>query len=154
MPRLLIYWIEAQKKSNPDRAILSQQLGLMAYRLWYIISWPSALLATLFALALLYVMPVWLTQSWMWIKLSFVVLLVGYHIKTHQMFRQMQQGHFNHSANFMRLWNEGATLILFAVVFLVILKNSFHWIFGLIGLLILAGLLMLGIRVYKRYRKS
>jgi putative membrane protein len=27
-----------------------------------------------------------------------------------------------YTTNFMRLWNEGATLILFAVVFLVILK--------------------------------
>jgi putative membrane protein len=43
-------------------------------------------------------------------------------------------------------------LILFAVVFLAILKNSIHWIFGLVGLIGLALLLVLGIRLYKRYR--
>jgi putative membrane protein len=54
----------------------------------------------------------------------------------------------------MRVWNEGATLILFAVVFLVILKSSFHWIFGVLSIVGLALLLMLGIRIYKRFRKD
>ncbi len=52
----------------------------------------------------------------------------------------------------MRIWNEGATLILFAVVFLAILKNAVDWMFGLMGLLLLAGILMLGIRLYQRLR--
>ena len=154
MPRLLIYWIEAQAKPEPARQIVTDQMKLMAYRLWYIIAWPSAVLATLFALVLLILMPAWLTQSWMWVKLGFVVLLLAYHIRTHQLFRQMQAGQYRFTATFMRIWNEGATLILFAVVFLVILKSSFHWIFGVVGLLALAFLLMLGIRLYKRYRKN
>jgi putative membrane protein len=54
----------------------------------------------------------------------------------------------------MRLWNEGATLILFAVVFLVILKSAVNWIYGLVGLVGLAVLLMLGIKAYKNYRTS
>ena len=154
MPRLLIYWIEAQAKPEPARQIVTNQMKLMAYRLWYIITWPSAVLATLFALVLLILMPAWLTQSWMWVKLGFVVLLLAYHLRTHQLFRQLQAGHYRFTATFMRIWNEGATLILFAVVFLVILKSSFHWIFGVVGLLALALLLMLGIRLYKRYRKN
>jgi putative membrane protein len=52
----------------------------------------------------------------------------------------------------MRIWNEGATLLLFAIVFLAILKSSFHWIFGLVGLVGLGILLMVGIKLYKRYR--
>lgn len=52
----------------------------------------------------------------------------------------------------MRIWNEVATLVLFAVVFLVILKNAFNWIYGVIGIFVLALLLMLGIRLYKRIR--
>ena len=46
IPRLFIYHIEAQEKPVPERTILSEQLKLMARRLWYIISWPSAILAT------------------------------------------------------------------------------------------------------------
>lgn len=66
----------------------------------------------------------------------------------------MQGDEFPYSSNFMRIWNEGATLILFAIVFLAILKNSFHWIFGVVGILILGVLLILGIRLYKILRKK
>ncbi|MDX1327447.1 MAG: CopD family protein, partial [Arenibacter sp.] len=40
----------------------------------------------------------------------------------------------------------------FAIVFLVILKNAFNWIFGVVGIIVLGILLMLGIRLYKRIR--
>jgi putative membrane protein len=54
----------------------------------------------------------------------------------------------------MRIWNEGATLLLFAIVFLVILKDSFHWITGLLGLIGLALVLFFGIKLYKKTRKK
>lgn len=152
MPRLFIYLIEAQSKPVLEKEILSKQFKLMARRLWYIITWPSAVLAVFFALVLLYLMPGWLAQTWMLIKLIFVVLLIGYHLKTHQMYQQFRANTFNYSANTMRFWNEGATLLLFAIVFLAVLKSSFHWIFGVIGLVGLAVLLVLGIRLYKKYR--
>lgn len=155
IPRLFIYHIEANAREDETaRRILTAQFKLMSSRLWYIITWPSAILATTFALVLLFLMPSWLTQSWMWIKLIFVGLLFAYHLKTHQIFKQLQRDEIRYSSGFMRFWNEGATLILFAVVFLVILKNSFHWIFGLLGLFGLAFLLYLGIKLYKRIRKD
>ena len=54
----------------------------------------------------------------------------------------------------MRLWNEGATLILFAVIFLVITKSAVNWIYGLIGLVCLAVLLMMGIKLYKKIQEK
>ncbi|WP_224488356.1 CopD family protein [Robertkochia flava] len=153
IPRLFVYQIEASKKPSPDREILGKQLALMAKRLWYIITWPSAVLATIFALWLLVIIPGWLTQGWMLVKLGFVVLLFLYHFKTHQMFKELQMGQVRYSSAFMRIWNEGATIILFAVVFLVILKSTINWIFGVVGILGLAILLMLGIRLYKNIRK-
>jgi len=57
IPRIFIYHIEAQKKSEIEKEILSSQLKLMAKRLWYIITWPSAILATFFGLILLYIFP-------------------------------------------------------------------------------------------------
>jgi putative membrane protein len=53
----------------------------------------------------------------------------------------------------MRLWNEGATIILFAVVFLVILKSAFNWIFGVIGIIAFSLIIMLGFKFYKRIRE-
>lgn len=154
LPRLFIYHIEATKKEAVARQILTDQFKIMSKRLWYIITWPSAILAVLFAVILLVMMPSWLSQSWMWIKLVFVVLLIVYHLKTHQIFKQLQRDEIRYSSNFMRLWNEGATLILFSVVFLVVLKSNFHWIFGVLGLFGLAFLLLLGIRLYKKTRKE
>lgn len=152
IPRLFVYQIEASQKPSPDKEILGEQLKLMAKRLWTIITWPSAILATFFAIWLILLMPAWLHQGWMHVKLAFVVLLIIYHLKTHQYFKQLQRGQVTKTSNFMRLWNEGATFILFSVVFLVILKNSINWIFGVIGIIVLGVLLMLGFKIYKNIR--
>ena len=152
IPRLFIYHIEASQKSSPEKEILTKQLQLMTKRLWYIITWPSAVLATSFAIWLLILMPGWLQQPWMQVKLGFVVLLIAYHLKNHQIFMQLQGGEVKYTAKFMRIWNEGATLILFAIVFLVIVRNALSWIYGLVGIVVLGILLMLGIRIYKRIR--
>ncbi|MBZ9652289.1 CopD family protein [Psychroflexus montanilacus] len=152
IPRLFIYHIEARQKSQPEADILSEQLKIMAKRLWYIITWPSAILATIFAIWLLILVPGWLEQSWMHVKLAFVALLFAYHIKNHFIFKQFQTDDIRWTSNGMRLWNEGATLILFAIVFLVILKSAINWIWGLVGLIGLGVVLMLGIKLYKRLR--
>ncbi len=151
-PRLFIYQIEAFYKPSPEKEILGKQLKLMAKRLWFIITWPSAILATVFAVWLLFVNPVLLELSWMHVKLGFVVLLILYHLKTHQIFNQLQKDDVKYTSTFLRLWNEISTLILFSVVFLAILKNSINWIFGVVGIIVLAILLMLGIKLYKRIR--
>ncbi len=75
IPRLFIYHIEASEKPEPENSILTTQLKLMTKRLWYIITWPSAVLATIFAVWLLILVPVWLQMPWMHVKLAFVVLL-------------------------------------------------------------------------------
>jgi putative membrane protein len=152
--RLFVYQIEANDKPSPEKEILLQQYKIMTYRLWYIITWPSAILASIFAFVLLYLMPAWLQMPWMQVKLCFIVLLFVYHIKCHQMYNQLQNDQFKHSSNFMRLWNEGATIILFAVVFLVILKNAFNWVYGVIGIILFSVLIMLGFKFYKQLREK
>ena len=153
-PRLFIYHIEASKKSEPEKQILEKQLKIMSHRLWYIITWPSAILATTFAIWLLILMPQWLYESWMLIKIGFVLLLFAYHIKTHQIFLHLQRNEIKYSSNFMRIWNEGATLFLFAIVFLAIVKSAIHWIFMVLGTLGLIIFLVLATRVYKRFREK
>jgi len=152
VPRLFIYHIEATQKPQPHKDILTQQLKIMTKRLWYIITWPSAVLATLFAVWLLILVPGWLQQSWMHVKLAFVALLIAYHIKNQMIFKQFQNDDIRWTSNAMRFWNEGPTLILFAVVFLVILKSAISWIWGLVGLIGLGVVLMLGIKLYKKLR--
>jgi putative membrane protein len=54
----------------------------------------------------------------------------------------------------MRYWNEGATIILFAVIFLITLKSSTSWIFGVLGIISLSVILVLGIKLYKKLRNE
>ncbi len=152
IPRLFIYQIEAYKKEEPEKSILTNQLKLMTKRLWFIITWPSAILASIFAFTLLVMIPDWLQQSWMHVKLGFVVLLYAYHFKCHLIFRELQKDVVKWNSNKMRIWNEGSTLILFSVVFLVIVRDAINWIYGVAGIFLLAIMLMLGIRLYKRIR--
>ena len=154
IPRLFVYHIEANNKPSPDKEILAEQLKLMTKRLWVIITWPSAILTTIFAVWLLVLMPNLLNENWMIVKLVLVVLLILYHLKTHQIFKQLQRDDVKYTSNFMRIWNEGSTIILFSVVFLVILRNGIDWIFGVIGIFVLVLLLILGIKLYKRIREK
>jgi len=152
IPRLFIYHIEAAERPSPEKEVLTKQLKLMTKRLWYIITWPSAILCTFFAIWLLVLMPGWLQQPWMHVKLAFVLLLFFYHGRNHLIFKQLQNDEVKYTSRYMRIWNEVATLVLFAVVFLVVLKSAINWIFGVVDILVLGILLMLGIRLYKRIR--
>lgn len=151
--RLFVYHAEAKQKTQPEQDILIKQYQIMQYRLWYIITWPSAVLASLFAFYLLYLNPAWLSQPWMHVKLAFVLLLYIYQAKCHQIFKQLQNNEVKHTSNFFRIWNEGATIILFAIVFLVILKSAVDWVFGVIGIFVFSILIMLGFKMYKRIRE-
>ena len=151
--RLFVYQIEANDKPSPEREILKNQYKIMTYRLWYIITWPSAVLSIIFAAWLLILMPAWLQMPWMHVKLGFVALLIAYQIKCQFIYNDMQKDVFKYSSNFMRLWNEGATIILFAVVFLVVLKNAFNWIYGVLGIFLFSILIMLGFKFYKKIRE-
>ncbi len=152
IPRLFIYHVEGLKKPKNEATILTKQFKIMERRLWYIITWPSAILTILFAAWLLILIPEWLTQPWMHLKLFFVALLLAYHMKTHKMFLNFQNDRVTYSSMYLRIWNEGATLLLFAIVFLVILKDSLQWIPGLLGFLGLAVVLFFGIRLFKKIK--
>jgi putative membrane protein len=154
MPRIMVYMVEAAERPQSEADIIIPQLQLMMRRLWQIITVPSAILGLLFGLWMLWINPFLLGKSWMLVKLIFVGLLILYHIQTHRFYKAFLQRNCQRSASFFRIWNEGATLILFAVIFLAILKDSIHWIFGLLGLFGLTFLLMVGIRAYKRYRNK
>ena len=152
--RLFVYQIEANEKPSPDREILLKQYKIMTYRLWYIITWPSAILASVFAFWMLYENSGLLYLDYFRVKLVFVFLLYLYQLKCHQIYNQLQNDKFNYSSNFMRLWNEGATIILFAVVFLIIVQSAINWIYGVIGIVLFSVLIMLGFKFYKRIREK
>ena len=152
--RLFIYHVEAEKKTEPAKEILQTQYKLMSKRLWYIITWPSAILASFFGIWMLIKNPYYFEMPWMHVKLTFVLALYFYHYSCQRIYSQLQHNIIKYSAFKLRIWNEVSTIILFAVVFLVTLKSAINWIWGVVGIILFGVLLMLGIRLYKRIREK
>ncbi len=152
MVRLFIYHTEAQQKPEPDRTILYKQFEIMESKLWWIIATPSMYLVLIAGITMLCLSPSWLQQGWMHIKLTFVIGLIVYHFICQNKMKQMRNGIYKWTSTQLRLWNELATLLLFAIVFLVVLKNSLNWIFGVVGIIAFSLMLMSAVKVYKYFR--
>ena len=152
--RLFIYHTEAQAKPEPDRAILSEQFNIMERKLWYIIAVPSMLITIIAGGLMLYINPGLFKEGWMHIKLAFVGALIVYHHICQSKIKQMQNGIYNWTSTQLRLWNELATLFLFAIVFLVVLRNSLNWIFGVVGIIAFSIIIMCAVKIYKHFREK
>lgn len=148
--RLFIYQTEARSKEEPDATILVLEYQRITKLLWNIITWPSAILTLIFGLSMLQNYPLW--PRWLWIKLGLVLLLYAYHFACHYLFRKLQNDQYVMTSVHLRLWNEVATVLLVSIVFLVVLKTALDMTYGLLGLIIFAGLLMLAVRLAKKIR--
>ncbi len=154
--RLFVYAAEANAADEPERSILNKQFGIMQRRLWYGITWPSAVLTFIFGHWVLFAGP-WkhmLFSGFDWLTIKYVLVwgLLLYHLWCHRTFKQQQRGVFAHSSMQLRIWNEGATIFLIAIVFLVVVKSNLSLLYGVGGLLLVGVLLMLAIYTYKRLR--
>lgn len=148
--RLFIYFAEAAEKPEPEKSILQKQFQIMQKRLWYGITWPSAVLTLIFGSWMFYLYGS--LPGWLLVKLGFVVGLFLYHLSCQRIFKQHERGQVKQTPTQLRIWNEVATLFLVSIVLLVVLKNSVDFLWGLVGLILFAALLMLAIRIYKRIR--
>jgi len=163
MPRLLIYHVEAAAKQEPDRTILSEQFKIMQRRLWRGIAWPSMILTWIFGLWLIVDNQIMmasglatslLVQPWFILKLVFVFLLSLYHLQTHFIFKQHQKDVLKWTSFKLRLWNEVATIFLFAIIFLVIPKQNSGWVWGMLGLVLFIIAIFSAVAIYKANREK
>lgn len=150
MVRLFIYHTEANMRPEVERQILHDQFTMMQWRLWYIITTPAMILTIVFGTLMLCANPGLLKMPWMHIKLTFVGILLVYHFISQQIMNNLKTGTSKWKSGHLRMWNEGATLILVAIVFLVVMKSSLGWLGGVIGFFSVGIALMLGIRLYKK----
>jgi len=152
--RLFVYHRESAEKDEPERSILHQQFSIMERRLMNVIATPSAILTLMIGSSLLYLNPSLMLQGYMHVKLAFVASLFAYHIYMMVLTKRFQhQGNILSSMKF-RFLNEYPTIVLIAVVFIIILKSTTNWIWGVIGILGLAILLTIVIKLYQKSRKS
>jgi putative membrane protein len=154
MPRLLIYLTEAYSKSEPEKSILTNQFKVMASRLWFGITWPSAIVTLGMGTALLINQPDYLNQGFMHIKLTLVFFLYVYQFSLHHIFNLLKKDFVKYSSQSLRLWNEVATLFLISIVFIIVLKNALSMVWGIVGLVVVTLLIFTGIRIYKQIRNG
>lgn len=150
--RLFIYHTEAQEKSELERNILTKEYERMERLLWNAIATPAMLLTITAGISMVFLVPGWLNQSWLQVKLGFVLGLIMYHFICQNMMQQMRKGIYKFTSTQLRIWNEVATILLFAIVFLAVLKNALSWIYGVIGLLLFSLIIMSAVKIYKYYR--
>jgi len=89
---------------------------------------------------------------WLKVKLGLVLTLYGYQFYCHRIYSRLQKGIYPMTSIQLRLWNEGATLLLVAIVFLVVLKSALDMTYGIVGLVIFGAVLMLAVKLIKRLR--
>ena len=155
--RLFIYHTESlTQDEEPKKSILHKQYTYMEERLWNIITVPAFVIMAVSGIYILYLLN-WsfMTQGWMHIKLFFVLILCGYHYWCWRMIKSLQKGKTKLSSVQLRMMNEVATLILFAVVFAVVLKSIFieNWYWALISFIGMGMLIMLIVKLVNRNKK-
>jgi putative membrane protein len=159
MPRLFIYNTEANEKETIVKNALHEQFTVMMKRLWFGITWPSAILTLIFGITVLFSggwNKILFTDEarWLLVKLGFVLLLYVYHFSIHKIYKQQMNGVFKYSSQQLRIWNEVATIFLVAIVMLATVKQSISFVWGLIGLMCFVVLLMSAIKIYKAVRQK
>ncbi len=152
--RIFIYQTESNELDEPKRSILVEEYKRNAKRLWFAITWPSAILTLILGTLVLLQVPSYLSQGFMHIKLTLVLLLYIYQFYCHKIYKQLQKGTYRHSSIHLRIWNEVATILLVGIVFIIVLKNALSLVWGIVGLVLFSAIIMLAVRLYKRIREN
>ena len=156
LPRLFVYHTEANEKSDLERSIIQEQFKKMEKILFNAIMVPAMWLTVVSGITLVYL--TWwdsfAAYGWLHLKIGFVIGLIIYHFYCRKLILELRQDKFRFSSFQLRLFNEIATIFLFAIVFLVVLKNSVDWIWGIVGLFTFAIVIMLAVRIVKRIREK
>ena len=118
LPRIFVYHAE----NNEDRKI-SDVFKVMEKKLYLYIMTPAMILSWLFGLLLIHSVGFQLLgQTWMILKIIFVIFLSLYHFYLGQILNKFKIDQNTHSHKFYRLINEIPTILLILIVFVVIFK--------------------------------
>ena len=118
LPRIFVYHAE-----NSFEFKTSEIFKVMEKKLFYYIMTPAMLLSWLFGLLLIHSIGFQqLGQTWMVLKLIFVIILTIYHLYLGNVVREFNLDNNKRSHKFYRYINEIPTLLLILIVFVVIYK--------------------------------
>ena len=116
LPRLFIYHVEATDTVSLERFVIMER------RLFAIMT-IGAVLTAVFGIAQIVAVPGYLKLPWMHIKLTLVVLLIGYHLWCLGHMRALRDGRNTRTSRWFRWFNEVPALGLIGIVLLAVLKQ-------------------------------
>ena len=118
LPRIFVYHAE-----NSDNKKISDVFKIMEKKLYFYIMTPAMILSWIFGLLLIHSIGFQqLGQTWMILKIIFVIFLTLYHFYLGKTLNQFKFDQNTHSHKFYRLINEIPTILLILIVFVVIFK--------------------------------
>ena len=118
LPRIFVYHAQ-----NNSESIISEVFKVMEKKLFFYIMTPAMILSWLFGLLLIHEIGFeQLGQTWMVLKLVFVILLTTYHLYLGSILNQFKLNLNQHSHKFFRYINEIPTILLILIIFVVIFK--------------------------------
>ena len=118
LPRIFVYHAE-----NSDDRKISDVFKIMEKKLYFYIMTPAMILSWIFGLLLIHSIGFQqLGQTWMILKIIFVIFLTLYHFYLGKTLNQFKFDQNTHSHKFYRLINEIPTILLILIVFAVIFK--------------------------------
>ena len=118
LPRIFVYHTE-----NSSEEKVSKIFKVMERKLYFYIMTPAMTLSWLFGLLLIHSIGFQqLGQTWMLLKLLFVIILTFYHFYLGKLLAQFKIDGNRHSHKFYRYINEIPTILLILIIFVVIFK--------------------------------
>ena len=118
LPRIFVY--HAQNSSDAN---ISEIFKTMERKLYFYIMTPAMTLSWLFGLLLIHSIGFQqLGQTWMLLKLLFVIILTLYHFYLGRLLGQFKIDSNRRSHKFYRYINEIPTILLILIIFVVIFK--------------------------------
>ena len=118
LPRIFVY-----HSQNIDEIKTSEIFKVMERKLYFYIMTPAMSLSWLFGLLLIHSVGFeQLGQTWMVLKIVFVLLLTLYHFYLGKILNQFNINQNKRSHKFYRYINEIPTILLILIVFVVIFK--------------------------------
>ncbi len=115
LPRLFVYHAMAIDQTSLDR------FKIMERKLFYGIMTPGLILTLIFGIAMMAIGD-FSGQIWLNIKLGLIAVLIVYHVYCGKLLTDFKRDKNTRGHVFYRWFNEFPVLILFAIVFLAVLR--------------------------------
>ncbi len=118
LPRIFVYHAQ-----NDVEKKTSEIFKTMERKLFFYIMTPAMILSWFFGILLIHSIGIQqIGQTWMILKIVFVIILTFYHLYLGKILTQFKLDQNMHSHKFYRFINEIPTLLLILIVFVVVFK--------------------------------